>query len=118
MDPDKHWQGLSSVAWSLDIELRASQYGDHVLMSQKVLQKDNPRSHPSGSGAEPVLIQQKNSEGKWRRTPLLESQRCCSLVVLEAPGIGGFQWAVRRIECLRSCQLMQHCCLCDFQSHP
>jgi hypothetical protein len=73
---------------------------------RNVSQKGNPRSHPSGFGAEPAQSQQKNSEGKWRRTPLLESQRCCSIVVLEAPGIGGFQWAVRRIECLRSCQLL------------
>jgi hypothetical protein len=31
MNPDKHRQGLSGIAWSLDIELQASKYGDRLL---------------------------------------------------------------------------------------
>lgn len=30
MNPDKDWQGLSSIARSLNIELHASKYRDHL----------------------------------------------------------------------------------------
>lgn len=69
----------------------------NVSKLNKVLQKDSPRLHPSGFEVGPVPIQQKNSEGKWRRTPLLGSQHCCSTPALEALGIGVSLWAVQRI---------------------
>ena len=72
VDPNKYWQRLGSIAWSLNIELRASQHYNVASKPQEVLQRDSPRSHSSGSGTELALIQPKSSEGKWRHTPLLE----------------------------------------------